>query len=266
MEPGDSQSQATHLVSKLRYKYQDKIKLMTFPWENLQWCPSTLPCDGLIPGPGARCRNQLEWAQVMLEQSLAALARRGLHLPAPMAVADRWFGDSNKLMRHVGDTHHGTLLVQGKSSYAFTPAEGHKVKGCDLLNGDAWPWQQSLDAPACRLPGCGRTVRLMGRSPCSWWTSPGRVASLWCAWPRRFPQRRRLLWPSGAPADGELCLVLHEPSSLEGAGHHGRDDLQRETPLVQCGVPRACIVWDCIGPHPQSRVNANLSHRTKKSG
>lgn len=70
-------------------------------------------------GPGARCRNKLEWAQVMLDQHLAALARRGVHLPAPMAAADSWFSDST-LMSHVNDTHQGTLLVQGKSSYVFT--------------------------------------------------------------------------------------------------------------------------------------------------
>ena len=100
-------------------------------------------------GPGARCRNKLEWAQVMLEQSHAALVRRGLHLPALLAAADSWFSDS-KLMRHVRDTHQGTLLVQGKSSYAFTLADGRKVKGADLTTGDQWPWRQSLDALGCR--------------------------------------------------------------------------------------------------------------------
>jgi hypothetical protein len=61
-------------------------------------------------GPGTRCRNKVEWAQVMLDQSQAALARRGLHLPAPIAAAESGFRDS-KLMRHVHDSHHGTLLV-----------------------------------------------------------------------------------------------------------------------------------------------------------
>jgi DDE superfamily endonuclease len=100
-------------------------------------------------GPGARCRNKLEWAQVMLDQSQAALARRGLHLPAPITAADSWFSDS-KLMRHVSDTHQGTLLVQGKSTYAFTLADGHKVKGAELIKGGQWPWRQSLHAPGCR--------------------------------------------------------------------------------------------------------------------
>jgi len=100
-------------------------------------------------GPGARGRNKLEWAQVMLDQSQVTLARRGVQLPAPIAVADSWLSDST-LMRHVSDTHQGTLLVQGKSSYAFTLAGGQKVKGADLTKGDQWPWRQSLYAPGCR--------------------------------------------------------------------------------------------------------------------
>ena len=100
-------------------------------------------------GPGARCRNTREWAQVMLDQSQVALARRGLQLPAPIAAADSWFSDS-KLMRHVSHTHQGILLVQGKSRYAFTLEGGHKVKGADLTTGDQWPWRQSLYTPGCR--------------------------------------------------------------------------------------------------------------------
>lgn len=51
----------------------------------------------------------------MLDQSRAALARRGLHLPAPMAAAASWLSDS-KLMRHVSNTHRGPVLVRGKST------------------------------------------------------------------------------------------------------------------------------------------------------
>ena len=85
----------------------------------------------------------------MLDQNVSALTRRGVRLPAPLAAADSWFSDS-KLMRHVSATHQGTLLVQGKSSYAFTLADGHKVKGAELINGDQWPWRHSLQAPGCR--------------------------------------------------------------------------------------------------------------------
>ena len=67
-------------------------------------------------GPGVSCRDKLRWARVMLDERLAVFERRGLALPAPMVVADRWFSDS-KLMQHVGDTHQGTLLVEGKQSY-----------------------------------------------------------------------------------------------------------------------------------------------------
>jgi hypothetical protein len=70
-------------------------------------------------GPGAPCREKLTWARVMLDERLAAFRRRGLALPAPMGVADSWFGDS-KRMQHVRDAHQGTLLVEGKASYRFT--------------------------------------------------------------------------------------------------------------------------------------------------
>lgn len=100
-------------------------------------------------GPGARSYTKLQWAQVMLDQGLEAFAKRGLRLPRPLAVADSWFSDS-KLMGHVRETHQGMLLVQGKSSYAFTLPHGRKIKGRDLLQDDTWPWRQSLDAPGCR--------------------------------------------------------------------------------------------------------------------
>jgi hypothetical protein len=51
----------------------------------------------------------------MLDETLAALARRGLELPPPIVVADSWFSDS-KLMGHVANAHQGILLVQGKTS------------------------------------------------------------------------------------------------------------------------------------------------------
>jgi hypothetical protein len=109
-------------------------------------------CAGRRPdpqGPGARCRNTLEWAQVMLDQSQAALRRRGVQLPAPLAAAESWLSDA-KLMRHVSTAHQGTLLVQGTSTSAFTLESGQKVKGTDLSNDDQWPWRQRLHAPGCR--------------------------------------------------------------------------------------------------------------------
>ena len=110
-------------------------------------------------GPGARCRSKLGWAQVMLDESLAALHRHGLNLPAPLVVADSWFSDS-KLMAHVADTHHGTFLVQGKATYTFYLADGRKVKGADLVDEDQdWPVRQSLNARDCRY------ARLQAKSP-----------------------------------------------------------------------------------------------------
>ena len=109
-------------------------------------------------GPGRRCRTKLEWTRVMLDETLAALARRGLKLPPPIVVADSWFSDS-KLMGHVANAHQGTLLVQGKAHYTFYLGDGRKVHGRDFIHDDAWPWQQSLHAPGCRY------VRLRAKSP-----------------------------------------------------------------------------------------------------
>ncbi len=109
-------------------------------------------------GPGAPCRDKLNWSKVMLDETLSALARRGLELPPPIVVADSWFSDS-KLMRHVSDAHQGTLLVQGKAHYTFYLEDGRKVHGRDFIQDDAWSWQQSLHAPGCRY------VRLRAKSP-----------------------------------------------------------------------------------------------------
>jgi hypothetical protein len=92
-------------------------------------------------GPGAPCRDKLLWARTMLDARLAACARRGLQLPPPLVVADSWFSDS-KLMQHVGHTHQGTVLVEGKRSYTFTLADGRQITGQDLIEGQLWPWRQ----------------------------------------------------------------------------------------------------------------------------
>jgi len=99
-------------------------------------------------GPGAPCRNKLHWARTMLDERLAACARRGLQLPPPLLVADSWYSDS-KLMTHVRHQHQGTFLVEGKITYNFTLADGRQVKGHDLLVG-AWPWRQHPWEPRVR--------------------------------------------------------------------------------------------------------------------
>jgi hypothetical protein len=108
-------------------------------------------------GPGRRCYDKLTLTQNMLDERLAAFAKRGVKFPPPMLAADSWFSDS-KLMRSIAKAHQGTLLVQGKRSSTFTLEDGRKVKGSDLVKSDKWSWQQSLHAPGCRY------VRLRARS------------------------------------------------------------------------------------------------------
>jgi DDE superfamily endonuclease len=110
-----------------------------------------------LPGPGAPCRDKLHWVQVMLDGCIAALRRRGVHLPPPIVVADSWFSDS-KLMRHVATTHQGTFLVEGKSTYSFELPDGQQVKGYDLQH-RAWPWRESPQVPGVRY------ARLRATSP-----------------------------------------------------------------------------------------------------
>src|SRR5438552_3791352 len=117
-------------------------------------------------GPGRRCQEKLVLTQHMLDERLAAFAKRGVTLPAPMVVADSWFSDS-KLMRYVANAYRGTLLVQGKCSYTFTLEDGHKVKGADVVNPAQWSWQQSLHAPGCRFPFHQRIHQQ--------WQGPGRA-------------------------------------------------------------------------------------------
>src|SRR5213593_1434207 len=113
-------------------------------------------------GPGAPCRDKLSWARVLLDERMAALSRRGLELPAPIMVADSGFSDA-KLMQHVGDTHQGTLLVEGKPSYLCTLANGQKVKGHDLIEGKGWRWRQSPWEPGVYYVRLRRPVRPMAR-------------------------------------------------------------------------------------------------------
>lgn len=95
----------------------------------------------------------------MLDETLAALRRRSLDLPAPLVVAESWCRDST-LMAHVADTHQGTLRVQGKTTSTFSLEDGGKVKGAALIDeAHEWPFRQSLQAPAWRY------ARLQATSP-----------------------------------------------------------------------------------------------------
>jgi hypothetical protein len=108
-------------------------------------------------GAGAPCRDKLHWARTMIDDRLAALRHRGLELPPPIITGDSWFGDS-KLMTHIRHQHQGTLLVEGKTTYSFTLADGRQVKGHDLLEGQ-WPWRDHPWEPRVRY------VRLQAKSP-----------------------------------------------------------------------------------------------------
>lgn len=109
-------------------------------------------------GPGRPCRDKRTWLEVMLDRTLAALTQRGLRLPAPLVVADSWFGESG-LLAHVATAHQGTVVVEGKSSYVFSLPDGRRVKGKELLTRPDLPWHDSAQLPGVRY------ARLTATSP-----------------------------------------------------------------------------------------------------
>lgn len=109
-------------------------------------------------GPGGHCRDQLCGVQTRLDARLAARERRGLNLPAPVVVAESWLSDST-LMTHVRFAHQGTLLVEGKRSYAFAWPDGRQVTGRDLRDHAAWSWREQPWEPRVRY------ARLTATSP-----------------------------------------------------------------------------------------------------
>ena len=131
-------------------------------------------------GPGAPSRAKLTWARVMLDERLAAFGRCGMALPAPMGVADSWFGDS-KRMQHVRDAHQGTLLVEGKVSYCFTLADGRQLKGHDLIEGQGWRWHQHPWEAGVRYVRLRATSPTYGQVTVIIVDEPGQDRfSLWC--------------------------------------------------------------------------------------
>ena len=109
-------------------------------------------------GPGARCQTQLDGVQGLRDACLAAWHRRGRRLPPPMVVAESWLSDS-KRMTQGATQHHGTRLVEGKSTSVFFLADGRKVKGHDLVHQSDWPWRDSPWEPQVRY------ARLRATSP-----------------------------------------------------------------------------------------------------
>ena len=100
-------------------------------------------------GPGRPCRDKLTWLQVMLDRTWAVLQHRCRRLPAPLVVADSWFGDS-ALLTHVQTHQRGTLVVEGKRRYVFVLPDGRRVKGQELVTQPDWPWRDSLQVPGLR--------------------------------------------------------------------------------------------------------------------
>jgi hypothetical protein len=109
-------------------------------------------------GPGRPCRDKLTWLQVMLDRTWTALKRLGLVLPAPLVVADSWFGDS-KLLAHLAHHQHGTMVVEGKRTYVFQLPDGRRVTGQELVTRADWPWRDSLQLPGMQY------ARLTATSP-----------------------------------------------------------------------------------------------------
>ena len=113
-------------------------------------------------GPGRPCRDQLTWLQVMLDRTWAVLQRRCRRLPAPLVVADSWFGDS-ALLGHVHTHQQGTLVVEGKRRYVFSLPDGRRVTGEDLRTRPDWPWRESPQAPGLRYARLTATSPTYGR-------------------------------------------------------------------------------------------------------
>jgi hypothetical protein len=108
-------------------------------------------------GSGAPCRDKLRGVRTKLDERWAALRTRGLALPPPLITGDRCFGDS-QVMTHIRHQHQGPLLVAGKTTYSFPFADGRRVKGHDLIEGQ-WPWRDPPWDPGVR------SVRVQATSP-----------------------------------------------------------------------------------------------------
>jgi len=109
-------------------------------------------------GPGAPCRDKRRWARLRLDARVAAFRRRGVALPAPLVVAERWWSDA-KRMQQVHHAPQGPVLVEGKPSSVFPWADGPQVQGSDLSHGAGWRWRQHPGEAG------GRDVRLRATRP-----------------------------------------------------------------------------------------------------
>jgi hypothetical protein len=112
-------------------------------------------------GPGHPCRDKLTWLQVMLDRTWPVLHRRCRELPAPLVVADSWFGDS-ALLAPIHIHQQGTFVVEGKRRYVFVLPDGRRVTGADLRTRPDWPWRDSPQAQGLRYARLSATSATYG--------------------------------------------------------------------------------------------------------
>jgi hypothetical protein len=98
------------------------------------------------------------WLQVMMDRTWTAWQRLGLLVPAPLVVADRWFGDSTWLA-HVASHQRGTAVVEGKRPDVCRLPTGRRVTGQEWRTRADWPWRDRLQLPGMRY------ARLTATSP-----------------------------------------------------------------------------------------------------
>jgi hypothetical protein len=124
-------------------------------------------------GPGRPGRDQLTWLPVRLERTWSALQRLGLVLPAPLVVAESWFGDS-KWRAHGARHQRGTAVVEGKRTDVFRLPDGRRLTGQERLTQVDWPWRASLQLPGMRYARLTATSPTVGSVPLVIVAEPGQ--------------------------------------------------------------------------------------------
>jgi hypothetical protein len=171
-------------------------------------------------GPGRPCRAQLTGLQVRRDRTGTAWQRLGLALPAPLVVADRGFGDSQRLA-HVAHHQRGTVVVEGQRPEVCQWSDGRRVTGQERRTRAAWPWRDRRPLPRRRegrftapSPTCGPVTVVIGKAPrqegddrlCH--ATPLTAPRLIRAWKRRrwiahdFRTLTPLLATDGCPVQG----------------------------------------------------------------
>ena len=208
-------------------------------------------------------------------------AAAGPALPAPLVVADSWFGDS-KLLAHVAHHQRGTVVVEGKRTYVFQLPDGRRVTGQELLTRADWPWRDSLQLPGMRYVRLTATSPTYGPVTLVIVDEPGQERSyLLCqatpltaprlirAWKRRswiehyFRTLKHLLATEACQVHGEdayyghlvlrllagLVLLYTARRLLKGPRDDGRDRVQPEASLA---LPYTQKTWNYTDFHGTS--------------